>query len=275
MTFLMILVLIAGTTASISEAQEEDVLFVVLGKMSLYSQARDGELTLRNHHFVAEIMPKVGGKVLGGELWRRDDPSDRYRFESEGEAFLAHGGRFDAPDELHEAHPDGEYVFTYETATGQVDAQVLSLARRPNIESALEAARITLTQASRPASAGAIRPDQDLEVRWTLAPEMAAQPGGLVDDLIFVLAFNCFGERIAHSGRPFQGGSFLTYRDDTFVIPAEALSSGLRYSLIVEQATADTSEHEGIPGIATYATLTFVDFETAGDATRTCPQPTR
>ena len=40
----------------------DDVLFLVLGKMSLYDQNADGGMTLKNHHFVAEIMPKKGRK---------------------------------------------------------------------------------------------------------------------------------------------------------------------------------------------------------------------
>ena len=39
----------------------DDVLFIVLGKMSLYNQSETGEISLRNHHFVAEIMPKETG----------------------------------------------------------------------------------------------------------------------------------------------------------------------------------------------------------------------
>jgi len=252
-------------------AQEADVLFVVLGKMSLYTQDVEGSITLRDHHFVAEIMPKAGGTILAGTLSSRDDPTDRYVFASEGEAFLAHGGRFDVPAKLHTAHPDGEYVFSYETASGRMDAQVLELSKRASIGDVLDAATITLTQSGRPVRADAIDPSVDLEVRWTVAREMTRNPESVVDDLTFVLAFDCFGNRIAHSGRPFQEGSFLTYRDDRFLIEADALSSGLRYSLIVEQATADAAIHEGVPGIATYATLTFLDLETIGEAKESCP----
>lgn len=267
-----ILALVVALAPTPGVAQQSDVLFVVLGKMSLYDQDVNGSITLRDHHFVAEIMPKEGGTVLGGTLTSRDRPSEVYTFESEGEAFLTHGGRFDNAAAMHRNHPDGEYVFDYETASGRVESQVLKLARRPDIKGALDAYRITLSQSSGAIAPDAVDPQLDLKVTWTLAPEMSAQPDGLVDDLTFVLAFDCFGNRVAHSGRPFQGGPYLTFNDDTFVIPADALSSGTRYALIVEQATADTTMHEGIPGIATYATLTFLDFETTGEPARACPE---
>jgi hypothetical protein len=45
----------------------------------------------------------------------------------------------------------------------------------------------------------------------------------------------------------------------------------LNYKVIVEQATADVHSHLGVPSIATYATLTFVDFQTTG-APQGCPE---
>ena len=83
-------------------------------------------------------------------------------------------------------------------------------------------------------------------------------------DLIFVLGFDCFGNNIAHSGRPYNGRPFLTYQNTSFTIPATSLLPGISYQLIVEQATADVERHHDIPGIATYATLTFLDAKTTG-----------
>lgn len=261
--------LLAGAMSA--TGQTDDVLFVVLGKMSLYDQSPDGELTLRNHHFVAEIMPKIGGTVLGGTLHREDVPSDRYEFVSEGEAFLAHGGRFETPEALHEAHPDGRYVFSYDTEGGSMESQVVELTRRDDIDQILGPARVTLSQSSTPVSPEGIDASEALEIHWERVPEMMSVPASLVDDLTFVLVFDCFGDRVAHSGRPFQGGGFLTFREDVFVVPVGALREGLRYSVIVEQATADAQRHEGIPSIATYATLSFLDFTTAGRARTPCP----
>jgi len=58
----------------------------------------------------------------------------------------------------------------------------------------------------------------------------------------------------------------LTYKDTGYVISSSALLPGLKYTVIVEQATADVKTTLGVPGIATYATLTFLEFDTPGSA---------
>ena len=49
--------------------------------------------------------------------------------------------------------------------------------------------------------------------------------------------------------------------------------AGLNYIAIVEQATADVATYQGVPGISTYATLTFVKYQTSGKAEegKDCP----
>ena len=64
----------------------DDVLFLVLGKMSLYDQAASGDITLRDHHFVAEIMPKAGREILSGTLASVADPTQTFEFNPEGNA---------------------------------------------------------------------------------------------------------------------------------------------------------------------------------------------
>jgi len=103
-------------------------------------------------------------------------------------------------------------------------------------------------------------------------PGNTRMPDSDLNDLIFVLAFDCFGNNVVHSGRPYQGGPYLTYVDSRYVIPAGKLKPGLSYTLIVEQATADVDIFRRVPGIATYATLTFVEIQTAGETEETnCP----
>ena len=98
-----------------------DILFLVLGKMSLYDQSADGEISLRDHHFVAEIMPKADREIISGTLTSATDQSQVLEFRPEGNAFLAHGERVMNPLELHELHPDGDYIFSYETQSGRMD----------------------------------------------------------------------------------------------------------------------------------------------------------
>jgi hypothetical protein len=250
----------------------DDVLFLVLGKMALYDQSPTGELTLRNHHFVAEIMPKAGRKIVSGSLTSAMNPGQILNFAPEGNAFLAHGARVMDPVELHQLHPDGDYVFSYQTESGRLEAQPLTLTKRSTIDEMPAAAAVTLSQNGASATTAAVDSRTDLAVAWEPMPGNTRMPGSDLNDLIFVLAFDCFGSNVAHSGRPYQGGPYLTYDDSRYVISAGKLKPGLSYTLIVEQATADVDIFRGVPGIATYATLTFVEFQTAGETEETnCP----
>ena len=244
----------------------DDVLFVVLGKMSLYDQSVEGVISLRNHHFVAEIMPKAGRAIVGGTLTSEAAPRRVLEFGAEGNAFLAHGERVMVPAELHAAHPDGTYVFRYETQSGTMDRQAVTLTKRPTIQGMPDAATITLSQHGDEVSPTRVDAETDLTVAWASMAGNTRAADSALDDLIFVLAFDCRGTNVAHSGRPYQGGPYLTYADTEYVIPADSMKPGLRYSVIVEQATADTDRTEGVPSIATYATLTFLDYTTTGAA---------
>ena len=95
-----------------------DVLFLVLGKMSIYKQQIDGSFKLRDHHFVAEIMPKTGRKILSGTLTNKSNPKQKLVFKNEGLAWLAHGARVQQAEELHQLHADGVYLFDYLSQSG-------------------------------------------------------------------------------------------------------------------------------------------------------------
>ena len=259
-----------GTAPEKSSDVAADVLFLVLGKMALYDQSPDGELSLRNHHFVAEIMPKEGRKIISGDLVSANSPGKIIEFQPEGNAFLAHGMRAMDPVELHQAHPDGDYVFSYRTQSGIMESQRVTMAKRSTIDQMPGAAMVTLSQNEERPLLNRVDPNADLTVSWQSMSGNTRVASSELDDLIFVLAFDCFGENIAHSGRPYQGGPYLTFRDSQFVIPGSSLRPGLSYTVIVEQATADAKSYLGVPSIATYATLTFVKFQTGGEQ-MSCP----
>ena len=269
----------AGSNSVSAEAispTAADILFVVLGKMSLYNQSSSGEITLRNHHFVAELMPKFGRKIISGRLTSAADATRVIEFNAEGNAFLAHGARVSDPSMLHKIHPDGSYVFSYETQSGRMNSQVVELRKRPAIEEMPPPMRVSSFQDGQVLSESTIDPDRDLALAWESMPGNKKSTDSELDDLIFVLAFDCFGNNVSHSGRPYQGGPYLTYADSNYVIPATALNPGLDYTVIVEQATADVRTTLGVPAIATYATLTFLKFRTTGNPARTsCPNDVR
>lgn len=269
---LLSLILFALTSCANEETLHpvnEDILFLVLGKMSIYTQQADGNHELRDHHFVAEIMPKETGKILGGTLTSADDPDFSLPFNPEGPQFLAHGERTMTPEALHDAHPDGTYIFNYQTPNGEMIGQPLTIKRRDTTDIMPLPATLSLTQERSAINENEIDPDKDLTIHWTPMKGNMKSPDSELADLIFVLGFDCFGNNIAHSGRPYNGKPYLTYEADSFTIPASSLKSGVSYQLIVEQATADVMRHQSVPGIATYATLTFLNGKTTGE--NTCP----
>lgn len=246
-------------------------MFLVLGKMSIYLQSEEGKHTLRDHHFVAEIMPKDTGEILGGTLTSADDPNFSLTFNPEGPQFLAHGERVMDATKLHDAHPDGTYVFDYKTRSGEMHGQPLTIKRRPTTDIMPEPATLSLFQQDRLVAPSAVDPEFDLTIRWTPMKGNMKSSDSELADLIFMLGFDCFGNNIAHSGRPYNGRPYLTYEDTEYTIPASALEPGINYNLIVEQATADVERYQGVPGIATYATLTFLNAKTTGVAAQSCP----
>lgn len=265
----MIILIISCSKDDEINPVNEDILFLVLGKMSIYTQDLKSNHSLRDHHFVAEIMPKENGRILGGTLKRANDPSFELPFNPEGPQFLAHGERTMNAEALHNAHPDGTYLFNYKTQNGEMIEQPLTIKRRETTETMPLPATLSLTQSGNTISPNMVDPEQNLTIHWTPMKGNRRSPESELDDLIFVLAFDCFGNNIAHSGRPYNGKPFLSFKDTQFTIPARALKEGVSYNLIVEQATADVMRHQGVPGIATYATLTFLDAHTTGQSQ--CP----
>lgn len=256
----------------LENAVASDVLFLVLGKMSLYDQSPSGATSLRNHHFVAEIMPKAGRRIISGTLTSAVDNTQVIKFRDEGNAFLAHGARVTNAAELHRQHPDGTYYFSYQTQSGSMPRQGLTLEKRSTIDQMPTVASVTLSQNGVAALPMQIDPNTDLSLAWEPMPGNTKTTGSELEDLVFVLVFDCFGNNVAHSGRPYQGGPYLTYRDAQYTVPTASFKSGMNYTAIVEQATADSTRFQGVPGIATYATLTFLELKTTGRTEGTaCP----
>ncbi len=259
--------------ASVSWAQRDDVTFLVMGKTTNHRQEDSGQLSLLNYHFFAEIFVREGGRVERAELTRPD--GEVSRFEDLGFVQEVHGGRYDRESELDARYPNGDYVFAFDASSGRVDHRVLTIRGTGEGQSRIpEPVRISLIQSGREVSSIAVDPNEDLTVSFSPFRDGAPDDNGILDDLIFVVMGDCHGEKVEHSGRPFEGTSFLTYRDADYLIPAEKLSSGEPHQIFVEHAKVDTSREDGIVGLVTYASTSFFDFRTTGEAVgEPCPRP--
>ena len=260
-------VVLVGATA---HAQEDDVTFLVMGKTTNHRQSAAGSMTLLNYHFFAEIFVKPGGSVTNAELHFPGGTSQA--FEDLGFVQEVHGGRYQVESELDRLYPNGGYTFRFDTPSGSA-TRTLAIRGTGGGQSRIpEAARITLRQGDSDVSPKAVDPAEDLEVRWSPFVTGEADPNRIVDDLVFAVMGDCHGEKTVHSGRPFEGTPYLSYTTRRYVIPAEKLSPGEPHQLFVEHAKVDTSFDNGVVGMVTYASTTFLDFQTTGMATgEPCP----
>jgi hypothetical protein len=253
--------------ASVVFAPGDHVSFVVMGKTTNHRQSESGELGLLNYHFFAEIFVREGGSVGNASL--TFPAGEVETFEAGGSVLELHGGRFDHEEALDRKYPAGEYRLRFETPGGAVEGMPLRMrgARIP------KGPRIVFQQGGRPVSPKSIDPAEELTVTWSEFEGARSDPNAILDDLVFVVVGNCHAERVVHSGRPFEGTPFLTYRTMEYRIPGGKLSPGESHQMFVELAAVDTIERDGIVGLVTYAATTFLDFQTLGSpAGRPCPE---
>ncbi|HXV62845.1 MAG TPA: hypothetical protein VEK15_19255 [Vicinamibacteria bacterium] len=250
---------------------DEHLRFLVMGKTTNHRQTGSNELELLNYHFFAEIFPKEGGRVTQAELAFPN--GDRQKFEDLGHVLELHGGRYDDEADLDRSYPNGPYRFRFETPGGTVEGRVLHVQGTGKGSSRIpEPVWISLSQEGRPVSPAAVDSDADLIVSWSEFTRARPDPNGILDDLLFVVAGDCHGEKTVHSGRPFEGTGHLDYRAKSYTISKDKLRPGERHQMFVEHATVDTSKEDGIVGLVTYAATTFLDFETTGRPSREpCP----
>jgi hypothetical protein len=246
-------------------AQPGAVSFLVMGKTTNHRQEpSSGHLRLLNYHFFAEVFIREGGHVSDASLTFPE--GEEQFFEDLGYVLEVHGGRYDNEEALDRVYPNGRYRFRYRTEEGEVD-RVMSVRGTGEGRTRIPPpARITLRQNGRAVPPDSVDPSIDLVVTWSEFAEVAPDPNGILDALIFVVLGNCHGEKTVHSGRPFEGKPFLTYETKEYVIPNEKLSQGEPHQMFVEHATVDTSEEDGVVGLVTYAATTFLDFRTRGVA---------
>ena len=247
--------------------EQSDITFIVAGKTSNHRQSHSGEVSVLNFHFFAEIFLQTGGEAQDSSLETPLSKGLRVPFADSGYALEMHGGRYQSEPELEAAYPDGNYIFRYASPSIGSVSQLVTLGNPNDTGSGIpKAPQIYLNQSGRSVTPDNIDPQQDLVVTWSKFSAGDADPLGVVDDLLFVIMGDCNGVRRAHSGRPFENTPYLTYADMSFVIDASRLLPENVYQLSVEHAVLDTTLEHNVPAFATYASTTFLDIRTTGEA---------
>ena len=254
---------------------QTDITFVVAGKTGNFKQSTGGTVFALNYHFFAEIFVQDNGRIKQAALLTPDNLSEAIAFSDSGYALEMHGGRYPDESELEHNYPDGNYIFRYDTPSTGLLEQPIALVNSVAGSSRLpNAPHIILLQNGNSISPHLIQADLPLTVTWSTFKQGNQDPLGIVNDLVFVIMGDCHGKRISHSGRPFENSPYLDYAATEFIIPAEQLLPENAYQLSVEHAIVDTTITEGVPGLATFATTTFLNIMTLGSESgeTACPK---
>ncbi len=267
------LVLFIFISCNSIDTPEKHADYVVLGKSINHRQHPDGELVLLNTVFFGEIFRTKNGTVTNGYLAGPGEASSNLKF-SKGDVLFLAGERQFTIEDLTKNFPDTTYYFNFDTPDGSVRDLPVTFTRDKGEIRNPGPISIYLHQNGERANPNAIDPKLDLLVSWSEFDKGAADPNGLIDDMIYVIMGNCWGEKIVHSGPAFNDGPNLTYREKEFIIPKEHLQPGQPFQLEVEHSEMDTDEYANIEIIVTYAASTFLDIKTTGTNTQIpdCPE---
>ncbi|MEM9209504.1 MAG: hypothetical protein AAGA61_09670 [Pseudomonadota bacterium] len=246
--------------------------YVVLGKSINHRQSHTGELELLNTVFFAEVFETDSGTVSNAVLRGPGEAAEGIPFSGDGIHFLA-GTRQYTIEALTANFPDTTYRFDFDTPEGDVRGFPATFVRDAGEMRNPGPIAIALFQNGAPADPQAIDPDLDLTVRWSPFAKGAADPNGIIDDMIYVIFGDCLGNEIGHSGHAISDPDALTYAATEYVISADLLAPGRPFQLEVEHSNMDTAIERNIEIIVTYAATSFLDLRTTGVTTAepACP----
>ena len=253
-------------------SRQSDISFFVLVKSSNYAQDAEGRLELLNYHFFSEIFLQPEGMLISATLTRADSPSEPMEYVSRGDNYYIEGGHFDSEEEVDRARPNGSYIFDITAPTVRLRDFELLLEGPSSATQIPDPITISLWQDDVLVHPLSVDPSKDLIFRWSEYSNGAEDPRGIVDDMVFLVVADCQGERIFHTGLPFQG-EYTTFRTREMLVQAGTLGAGQPYSSFVEfPHVVDSGIQRGVPGFTSYATATYLDLGTTGSSgDEACP----
>lgn len=250
-----------------SQLSQKDVTFFGTGKVSRYQQTKNASLERLEPLFFAEIFITDGGSVKNATIkfpgMNGVIEELKYRYSESDEIgdVMYLSGLTKNYEDLEEKYPMGDYAFSFMTSEGDVKNSIVSYKNRTFPVHPI----IIFKQDNNKIAIDEIDSTKELIITWPKFTEGKADKNGLLDDPIFVAIDSCKIEDIVHSGRPFEKNGYLTYRASQFIVPADTLELGQKYSMYVEHAIfTDTHNRSGVPAFATLASSTYMDFMTLG-----------
>ena len=266
-SILLSITILSGCEIKKSKLSQKDVTFYGTGKVSRYQQLDDDTLEALQPLFFAEIFITEGGNVNDAKviLPNAQESTIELLFQhSESDEIgdvMYHSEMLESYETLEEKYPMGAYRFNFETSEGRVLNSVVSYRNKsfpdhPVIMFYQDDMRIGINE---------VDSAKELIIKW---PEFSAgqsDPNNILDDPIFVAIDSCIMEDIIHSGRPFEKNGYLNYQAKEYKVSPNKLEPGQTYAMYVEHAIfTDTQNDFGMPGFATLASSTYMDFQTLG-----------
>ncbi|WP_417624031.1 hypothetical protein [Paremcibacter congregatus] len=250
---------------------KDEISFYVLVKSANYAQDAEGTLKFLNNHMFSEIFIGEGVTLTGAQLTRPDAPDQPINYVRREKTYYVEGGHFDSEAELDQAYPNGTFTFDIQLPNRDIRSEML-LAGPEGETDIPDPIVISLYQDGQKMRADALDPGKKLTVRWSAYSNGRSDPKGIVDDMIFVVMADCHGERIIHTGLPFQG-PYTKYTETEISVDAAFLKTGHPYSMFVEfPHVVDSNITDGVPGFTSFATATYLDVKTLGpDTSASCP----
>ena len=247
-------------------AQADDVRFTLLEKGATHEMDEAGELHLVRIEFVSETILTEGGAIVDGTVKHAGSAAPIFELEPSDSFFNRYAGSYVDFAALDKAHPNTGYVVNIRGRNSNIKDITLTFGGPEGKEQYPDPIRITLLQENEETGITQVDPDKDLRLVWSGFSKGAADPRGLLDDLIFALVSDCHGNSVSRSGIPFIMPEYLTFRADGHVVPADRLQPGLRHEVTVIHVNGvDTGQVGATIAMASYNATTKMQFRTTGE----------
>lgn len=281
--FLPVIAILAVPACANSESPgtdlSSDVTMTWVEKYVTYQQDNDGDLTLTDVHFLAEI-------IFEGD--RDFDAIDAAVFQGDGEEPLAtYGGAdkraftngyfytrksksFDDVDALEALHPSNS-TYTWEVG-GPAGSARLAPIRIGGPENELQipaVSTIRLWQSDEYVDdLSSLAASEPITIEWDPFEIGGSLEGTVWNDLIFVLVSDCQGKVVYTAGAPGTDEDFADFNDTSAVVPANTLSPSNDYVVFISQVNyVDNNTSHGITQLAANSFAVEMAVRTAGTDT--------
>ena len=247
-------------------AQAADVRFTLLEKGATYEMDEAGEVHLVRIEFVSETIMSEGGAIVDGTIKQAGSATPIFELKASEVFFNRYANTYADFSALDQAHPNAGYVVNVRGRNSEIKDLPLTFDGPEGTEQYPDPIRITLLQENKETGVMQVDPDKDLRLVWSEFSKGAADPRGILDDLVFAIVSDCHGNSVSRSGIPFIMPEYLTFRADGHVVPADRLQPGLRHEVTVIHVNGvDTRQAGATIAMASYNATTKMHFRTTGE----------